>query len=173
LEEDRLSGGSHQHGQVLRISMDGRYVVSGGGNNDYTLRVWDTGTWKEVTTIKGHKADVTACGMTNNGKILVSASMDQTVRTWDVSSQKEVDSSHHPNTIFCGALSSDSSFVVVGTYDGSLKILNTDGLIALPPLKGHSGAGMGRVVNGVAISTDCKWIVSASSDCTAKIYTRP
>lgn len=46
--------------------------------------IWDTKTWKEIRTLKGHDEGVYGVDFSPDGKTLASCSWDETVKLWDV-----------------------------------------------------------------------------------------
>jgi WD40 repeat protein len=65
----------------VAFKADGKLLASAGW--DQTLKLWDTGTGKEVLTLKGHSHVVTDVVFLPNGRFLASSSNDGTVRIWD------------------------------------------------------------------------------------------
>ncbi len=79
----------------LRMSPDGRYVVTFDGANvrasdlPGNAQIWSTETGKCVATLK-HEAGVQSVDICSQGRHLATATDDGTVRLWDLSSGKEV-----------------------------------------------------------------------------------
>jgi WD40 repeat protein len=65
---------------ALAFTPDGRRVVSGHG--DYTVRVWDTATGRELRCSTRHSRWVTSVACSPDGKAALSGSADHTVRLW-------------------------------------------------------------------------------------------
>ena len=72
----------------LAISADGRRLVS--GSHDYTVRLWDVESGKELRRFVGHTALVSSVALSPDGRRVVSGSGDQTARLWDVESGKQI-----------------------------------------------------------------------------------
>lgn len=68
---------------TVAISPDGLTVAAGYSLGQIALV--DAGAWKELATIKGHKAPVVAVSFSADGRTLVSGSRDGGVKLWDVS----------------------------------------------------------------------------------------
>jgi WD40 repeat protein len=69
----------------------GAHLISAG--EDRTAKVWMPGTaetWKEIQTLRGHTAGVTAAGLGPEGQQAATAGKDGTVRIWDVASGREL-----------------------------------------------------------------------------------
>ncbi len=66
----------------VAFSPDGKTLAS--GNEDGPVRLWDTKTGKPITTLIGHKGEVSNVAFSPDGKILASSgNEDKTVRLWD------------------------------------------------------------------------------------------
>ena len=78
----RLLTGHTGRVDVVRVSADGRFAVTGGW--DATVRYWDltTGRCRQVMT--GHTHPVVGADITADGRFALSASRDNTVRIWDL-----------------------------------------------------------------------------------------
>ncbi len=70
------------------FSSDGKYLAS--GSDDYTVKLWNVESQKEVTTLKGHSDNVLSVAFSPDGKCLASGSQDNTVKLWSMESHKLV-----------------------------------------------------------------------------------
>jgi WD40 repeat protein len=58
-------------------------------SDDGTVKLWDTGTWQELVTLK-HPDAVNSVAFSKDGKTLVSGCRDATVRLWVANTKEEV-----------------------------------------------------------------------------------
>ena len=65
------------------FSPDGSRVVTAGGYNDQTAKVWDAKTGADVLTLKGHTGPVLSASFSRDGSRVVTGSYDQTAKVWD------------------------------------------------------------------------------------------
>jgi WD40 repeat protein len=63
----------------VAFSPDGKYIVSGSGDN--TAGVWEALTGKEIARMT-HEAEVNSVAFSPDGKYVVSGSDDKTARVW-------------------------------------------------------------------------------------------
>jgi len=71
----------------LALSPDGRLAVLGHGR---LVKMWDVANNTDLRTLVGHTANVTAVGMTPDGRLVVSGSQDGMLKVWDVKSGSEI-----------------------------------------------------------------------------------
>ena len=64
------------------MTHDSRYIIS--GSIDDTLKVWEMGTWKEITTFRGHSGSVYSVTVTPDSRYVISGSSDRTLKVWDL-----------------------------------------------------------------------------------------
>jgi WD40 repeat protein len=70
--------------QCVAFSRDGKYIVTGGGDEDRTAKVWDARTGKPLPfELKGHTGAVLSAAFSPDGTRVVTGSADKTVRVWD------------------------------------------------------------------------------------------
>jgi WD40 repeat protein len=85
----------------VAVTPDGKYVVSGSGNDplilgrDNTVRLWDLATGQEVRRFTGHEDWVYSVAVTPDGQYVVSGSGDKTVRLWDLAGDGERSAAVH------------------------------------------------------------------------------
>lgn len=82
------------------FSPDGRFALSGSTGlfepngwrpaADYSLRLWDVETGKEVRRFEGHTRIVLCVAFSPDGRLALSGSVDLTARLWDVQTGKEL-----------------------------------------------------------------------------------
>ena len=65
----------------VSFSKDGRFIIS--GSDDYTLRIWDINSLKEILLFR-HEGWVNSVGFSPDGTHVVSGSDDKTVRLWNI-----------------------------------------------------------------------------------------
>src|SRR5262249_44925657 len=66
----------------VAFSPDGKILATAGF--DSAIKLWDTGTWKEIRTLSGHTGPVYSVVFSPDGAQLASSSHDQTIRLWNV-----------------------------------------------------------------------------------------
>jgi hypothetical protein len=174
---------------VLSIvfSPDGRKLLSGSG--DWTVRLWDVATGKELRRFEGHKERVVRVAFAAGGRHVLSASsdhkagtgepFDNSIRLWDAETGKELrrfESSR--DDVFGVAFSPDGrrALVATGKYEGGERGY-IDNVIRLWDVETgkeiHRFEGHVHEVLAVAFSADGKYAVSGSSDYTTRLWRLP
>jgi WD40 repeat protein len=92
----------------------------------FAIKVWDTDTGAELTTLAGHNNFVNRLVFSHDGRLLASGSYDSTIKLWDVSTGRALRTlSGHTGSILALDFSPDARFVVSGSDDGSARLWNT------------------------------------------------
>jgi WD40 repeat protein len=101
------------------FTVDGRHLITGSG--DYTIKLWDLDTGREVRRLEGHSGTVYAVALSADGKRLLSGSLDGTARLWDMDTGNETalfDSRSGP--IYAVAFAADGT-ILTGGYDRTIR----------------------------------------------------
>jgi WD40 repeat protein len=146
-----------------------------------TVRLWDAATGRQSRELKGHSGGITAVAFAPDGRTLISASHDATLRFWDAATGKNIRKLQVPDEtniksldqykginsggVLTVAYSSDSRFLASGSYDGTVRIWDSDTGKELHALRGH-----GREVTSVVFSPDGKVLASGSFDHTIRLW---
>jgi WD40 repeat protein len=170
----------------MAFSPDGKLFASASASADKTLRVWKTGTWKEIFQLPAQPTEpVNAVAFAPEGDLLAFASggpEEHAIRTWRTQSAfTEIDPSRpgqrnallqtRPlDTGTCLPLAvtfvkaQPHSRLVVGCTDHSVRLIGSAGN-SIATAAGHTGW-----VYAVAASPDGARIASGSGDGTVKIW---
>ena len=73
---------------AVAIAPDGKRAIS--ASWDYTLKIWDIETGKEIRTLSGHTNSVRSVAIAPDGKTVISASDDKTLKIWDTETGREI-----------------------------------------------------------------------------------
>jgi len=68
----------------LVITADGTRAISGGGDADPVILLWDLATGEVIRRMEGHDAGVIAMDLSDDERLLLSGAWDGTARLWDV-----------------------------------------------------------------------------------------
>jgi WD40 repeat protein len=152
----------------IAISPDGKYIVSGSGDN--TIKIWDFKTAKCLNTLEEHTRNIHSIAISPDGKYIVSGSFDNTIKIWDFKTAKCLNTLEgHTSWVISIAISLDGKYIVSGSSDNTIKIWDFKTGLCLKTLEGHEEE---KEVNSIAISPDGKYIVSGSEsyDSTIRIW---
>ena len=138
--------GHEQEIYSLDFSNDGRYIVSGSG--DETMRVWDlsdascrmitieTPTIPQTTAGGGgsnpqnQDAGVTSVSISPDGSMVAAGSLDSVIRIWEVASGILLDSLRgHRDSVYSVAFTPDGKGIISGSLDKSLKLWDLSSLL--------------------------------------------
>jgi WD40 repeat protein len=109
-------------GLNVAFSPDGAWLATGG--EEFTLKIWDVQTGRELKSLRGHGGDIYAVAISPDGRWLASAGEDSTVKVWDSRNDFKLARSFRGHTgIVCSlAFSSDGKRLYSGSRDKKVKV---------------------------------------------------
>ncbi|HAB17160.1 MAG TPA: WD40 repeat domain-containing protein, partial [Verrucomicrobiota bacterium] len=139
------------------FSPDGRLLAT--VTADQRVQFWDTGTWAEVVTLRGHEFEIWAALYTPDGSWLITASRDGSIRVWPGTGPTRPDEWSPPEKV-AGALADDATVALFVHTDRHWELDDVAG--------GKRLATGGPVAPGhppnVAVSTGGRWIAFGTAE---------
>ncbi|KAM5137980.1 WD repeat-containing protein 88 [Mantella aurantiaca] len=162
----------HHSSTITRCCFDPESQRICSVSSDRAIKLWDVITRRTTVTINGaHSNVISDCGFSSNGRRLCTASWDKSLRLWDVGAgeyrhrgAERLQDAHSGSVSSC-AFSEDGSTIVSGGYDRAIVMWDVSSARKKLILKGHTDW-----VLDVALSTNKKWILSASKDSTLRLW---
>ena len=156
------------------VSPDGRLILSASGTDAV---LWDALTFRRIATLGGHRGPVSACAFSPDGqRILTSASAPtipfdpSEVRLWDARTRQVLTSWYEPDGLVNAArFSPDNSMILLALgkpfFPGALRLRDAAGGADVHRWTGHS-----KTISDCCFSPDGRTFVTASGDCTLKVW---
>ncbi len=121
---------------------------------------------QEKHVLEGHKGGINQVNFSPNGKLAVTASLDQTARVWDVDTGKSIHTlKGHKGQVYSARFSKDGKKIITGSSDDTARIWSVKTGKEIIKLVGHQN----DVLNAFFFANDSK-IATASWDGTARIW---
>lgn len=150
-------------------------VLTGGGNGDNTIRIWERESGRCLRVLKGHGYGITHVSLSKNEDIIFSAESmgngECTICLWDSANGRCLQMlKGHTGFITKVMLTEDENFIISGSTDKTIRVWDRTTGKCLHILKWDvDQTGIGSIV----ITTDGSIIVSASdNDNTIQIWDR-
>jgi WD40 repeat protein len=163
---------------ALAFSPDGRILSSGdegGPSTQGKVKLWETGTWRELTLREGlaHRLGapsvvfvVSALAFSPDGRVLAAAQVEKKVRRWEVATQRELPPLEEQVGFLTSVrFSPDGTLLCAGSNQGAVNVWDPRSAREIAKLQGHSES-----VTCVAFSPDGKTFASGSSDGLVKLW---
>lgn len=155
------------HGMVVRRC---QYSPLAGSNrilscsDDNTLKIFDSRTGAELTTLNGHTSSVLSATYSPDGRKIASSSWNKQIKVWNAETGVELATiTGHKGVVTQVRFTHDGRHIVSCSLDKTVRVFSADTYTEITAIKAHSEG-----VNSVACSPDGKSILSASTDKTIK-----
>jgi WD40 repeat protein len=100
------------------------------------IRIFDTATWYQIAILEGHTNHVVALSLSQNDRLLASASDDKTARLWNLDTNLPVGPPlKHGSQVQCAALSADGKILVTGCEDKNVYLWDIETILKEADLK--------------------------------------
>ncbi len=157
-------GGHANSVNGISVSPNGEMLAS--ASDDYTVKLWNISTGKEIRTLSGHTNQVWGVSFSPDGKMLASASADNTVKLWNPYTGKEIRTLiGHKDAVHRVSFSRNGNILASASADNTVKLWNPYTGKKIRTLTGHKDA-----VWGVSFSPDGNILASGSEDYMVKLW---
>ncbi|XP_034091710.1 apoptotic protease-activating factor 1 [Gymnodraco acuticeps] len=138
------------------------------GQQDGTVQVLEVPSGRLLATLLGHTKTVLHCRFSPDGQTLITSSEDTTIRVWRWQSGECKVLQGHKEQVRCFSLLSTSpsdTRLLSWSYDGTVKMWDTEGGEKLQDIEAHQGA-----ILSCHASPDGSLFATTSADKTAKLW---
>jgi WD40 repeat protein/predicted Ser/Thr protein kinase len=139
------------------------FAVAG---EDRRVRIFDSGTLKELGAAMMHPSGVLSVAFSPDGTMIATGARDSRVRLWELQNRTELRTLEGPGAfVECVAFSPDGKMLAAGSYDQTVRLWAVEGQDEGRVLTGHL-----KGINAVAFSKDGKTLASAGMDRLVKLW---
>jgi WD40 repeat protein len=140
----------------LKVSPDGKYLLSGGA--DKNVRLWDVATRSLVAGLEGHTNHVLAVCFNKDGSRIASAGADREIKIWDVANREQIISLGDKKSTYTSLDWSGGDHLVVATDKGAVSIYTEfkvhEGVQRSVGAKEKKLNAVSEMLNAVCVSPD-------------------
>jgi WD40 repeat protein len=166
----RLAGHAGKRLNTIRFSQDSKRILTSG--KDFTARLWDVETGRELLQIKIESGQYdpfedTIAALSPDGQMVLTAhDLNRTVKLWSASTGQQLsefkgDISYIKSAVFAP----DGKTIATGDSEGTTLLWETLTGKILHRLTGHVGS-----INAVAFSPDGRLFVTGGQDGTTRLW---
>lgn len=159
---------------ALAFTPDSHSLIS--ASHDFSVRLWDLRTGREVRTLGKHTREVLTLAMCPDGRCVLSGSADKTLKLWEVPSGRLLHTFvGHTSAIHNAVFTADGKQIISAAgaapaeesrqSDFTARIWDANTGQLLRKLEGHQ-----KIVASAALSQDGRLIATGSFDATIKIW---
>lgn len=161
--------------QINCLEVNNLYALS--GSDDKSLYLWDCRTGQKVkkfgsfnpfffSPMEGHQTGVTACALSRNLKLALSADNQGDVIIWNINNGSQIGLRRaHSQQVFSLVFLPDSNTFLTAGDNKNIRIWSCTTEKKLGRLKGHNDN-----VNTIAISNNGRFLLSGSDDATLRLW---
>lgn len=149
--------------RAVAFSFDGKILASGGG--DKVIKLWDTITWKEISSLTGHSDAIQAIAFSPVEKTLVSTASDS-IKLWKLDTDDEITfpASDSPWSV---SFDANGQFIASGSLQGTLTLWNVTTGQEVSHFSAHTRLS---TVHSITFSPNGQFFATGSSDKTVKLW---
>ncbi|MCY3550032.1 MAG: caspase family protein [Candidatus Poribacteria bacterium] len=163
---------SLRHGgwvESVAFSPDGKTLVSGGEDQESSVKLWDVPQKRDIATFSGHESIVESVAFSPDGQLIASASRDKTIKLWDVADQQlHKTLSGHSSVVHDIAFSFDGELLASSSRDNSIKLWKVSSGENLATFEIQNNLYV--YAEAIAFSPNGKLLASACVDYTVKLW---
>lgn len=155
---------------ALAFSPDARWLATGGGEKDFTCRVWDVATGKEAATLTGHDGAIYGVAFSPSG-LLATSSEDRTVRLWNWQRKEGRVLRGHTSYVYRCRFSPDGRVLASASHDRTVRLWDVE--------QGNLRAMLGPFRQAIyamafdALGHRLAWVGEEHRVCIGKLLTGP
>lgn len=163
---------SLRHGgwvESVAFSPDGRTLVSGGGDQEGSVTLWDVPQKRDIVTFSGHEGLVESVAFSPDGWVLASAARDNTIKLWDVAGHRMRKTlSGHSSVVHAVAFSPDGETLASSSRDNTIKLWKVSSGENLATFEIQNNLYV--YAEAIAFSPDGQFLAAACVDYTVKLW---
>src|SRR5262249_46278288 len=130
-------------------------------------RLWDARTGFLIRMLEGHHGSVMSVAFSPDDRRVLTLGLDGTARIWDVEGTALGSLQGHGGPIFAGQWDLDGRHVITTSMDGAIRSWAPERGQQTVVRSAHSDA-----ITDLAVSTDDRWVLTASADGSAAVWDR-